>query len=198
MIPFVGDSRCLDKEVGLVYNPEELINLQLRIEVTDMEFMKDENLLAYPTHFHITSGAGVSKHPLVAFDQALIRAEIANYNLLRVSSILPIGCKREEKMSLCQGALLPTAYATISSCEAGCQLATAVAVGIPARDGDVGVIMEYSGQCSEEEARETVCSMVREAMKNHEIPMKEILVSSIAGVVPSGECLSLISAIALW
>lgn len=154
--------------------------------------------LAYPTHFHISSGAGHSKHALVAFDNALIQAKISNYNLLRVSSILPIKCRQEETISLPFGSLLPTAYATISSSEPHAQIAAAVAVGIPLHDSDIGVIMEYSAPCTAQEAEETVRSMVEEAMINHNIPFKTILSSSIDGTVPEGEHLSLISAIAMW
>ena len=110
------------------------------------------NQLAYPTHFHISSGAGRSKHAMVAFDNALIQAKISNYNLLRVSSILPINCKQEDNISIPFGSLLPTAYATISSSEPNAHIAAAVAVGIPIHDTDIGVIMEYSAHCTAQEA----------------------------------------------
>ena len=53
-------------------------------------------LSSYPKHFYIASGVGRDMYELVSFDNALINAGLSNYNLLRVSSILPTGCKQKE------------------------------------------------------------------------------------------------------
>ncbi len=150
----------------------------------------------YPQKYFITSGKGNSEYKLVAFDNALIEAGISNYNLVKVSSILPKRCQKQSSMDLEYGSPLLTAFATVSSDEPGKHLATAVAAGIPKNPDDIGVIMETSGELASE-TEERVKNMVIEAMNNHHIPLDHIECSSAEGVVKKG-WLSLVSAITLW
>lgn len=154
--------------------------------------------MKYPEKYVVSSGIGKSFYKLVSFDNALIDAGIANYNLLKVSSILPIGCVRVEKVDEKAGSGLMTAYSTISSNIKGQRISSAVAVGIPENDSDVGVIMEFSEYCSSKEAEETVVKMVIEAMKNHNITCKEVVSSATEAVVVDEEYVTVISALAMW
>ena len=147
-------------------------------------------------NYYITSGLGTSEYRLVAFDNALLSAGISNYNLVRVSSILPADCKRRQSVDVPFASPLYTAYATISSDKQGEHIATAIAVGIPKCSTDIGVIMEADGETAdntEEQAR----NMVIEAMRNHRIELDHIESSATEGVVKEGY-LSLISAISMW
>ena len=67
----------------------------------------------------IATGVGRDQRPLVAFDKALLNAGVGNYNLVKLSSILPakaVWCDtRILRKDVPDGSLLPTAYATISS-----------------------------------------------------------------------------------
>ena len=148
------------------------------------------------SNYYISSGSGTSRHELVAFDNALLDAGLSNYNLLKVSSILPAGCTQQSEVSLAFGSPLLTAFSTVSSNVPGTRLATAVAVGIPRDKSQIGVIMECKGE-SAEELEVKAKDMVAEAMRNHGIEIQEILVSSTSGIVEENY-LSLISAIALW
>ena len=144
--------------------------------------------MTYPTKYYITSGKGTSKHQLVAFDNALLDAGISNYNLLKVSSILPESCTQQDNVDVRKGSALLTAFATVSSDHPSER--------IPKDRNQIGVIMECKGITSaetEQRARE----MVTEAMENHGIELEEIKSSSIEGVVEEG-FLSLVSAIAMW
>ena len=154
----------------------------------------------YPTKYIITSGKGISQYQLVAFDNALLDAGISNYNLLKVSSILPANCAKVESINdLPQGSPLLTAFASISSNKIGEQIASAVAAGIPEDRSNIGVIMEYSAaNITSELAEKRVKEMVREAMKNHNISLDHIESSSVDGIVPSEGFLSIISAISFW
>ncbi len=105
---------------------------------------------------------------------------------------------RMEKVDKREGSVLLTAYGTISSDQPGERIASAVSVGIPRHPEDVGVIMEYSGVCSKEEAESKVREMAREAMINHGILCKEILSSSIEKIVQDNRYAAVISAIAFW
>ena len=88
--------------------------------------------------YFITSGSGTSSYKLVAFDNALLSAGISNYNLVRVSSILPARCERQQDVNLEKASPLHTAYAVVSSNIPGERIATAIAVGIPKNSDDMG------------------------------------------------------------
>lgn len=152
----------------------------------------------YPQNYHISSGKGNSTFELVSFDKALIDAGISNYNLLRVSSILPSGCKKCLTIDLKQGSPLLVAYGTISSNEAGRLISSAVGIGIPFNNSDIGIIMEYSGFTEANEAEETVKQMIIDSMNNHNVKLNQIELSSIEGIVPESGFLSVISSVALW
>lgn len=152
----------------------------------------------YPSSFFLSSGKGTSHHKLVSFDNALIDAGISNYNLLKVSSILPIGCLRARVIDLKLGSPLLTAYASISSSISGNMLSTAVAVGVPKSKSDIGLIMEYEHEgVTAKEAEDIAKAMVKESMANHAIDIEDILVTSMSGVVGTG-FLTVVSAIVMW
>ena len=153
-------------------------------------------MVRYPRNYYIASGLGCGQYNLTAFDNALIEAGISNYNIIKVSSILPEACKKEKDIALRYGSPLLAAFATESSNEIGKHLATAVAVGIPKNKADIGIIMEASGEFASE-TEDRARAMVIEAMDNHHIALDHIESSSIEGVVKNG-WLSLVSAIALW
>ena len=152
----------------------------------------------YPSKFIITSGTGVSMWRLVSFDNALLSAGISNYNLVKVSSILPSGCKEQGSIDLREGSLLAVAYSTISSDVPGDMIASAVAVGIPENEQNVGVIMEYVGHHDSKTAELYARMMVQEAMQNHEIPYKRILSSSAEAIVGDDGFSTVVSALAFW
>ena len=47
-----------------------------------------------PKKFFLTKGVGVDRHKLNSFELALRNAQIASYNIVRVSSILPPHCNQ--------------------------------------------------------------------------------------------------------
>ena len=155
-------------------------------------------MLSYPKKFKISSGAATAEQELVAFDKALIDAGISNYNLLRVSSILPIGCHLTDTLDKLEGSALLVAYGSISSDVPGETIASAVGVGVPKDKKRVGVIMEFAGVTEAKNADEIVRKMVSDAMKNHGIDCEEILSSSVEKTVIAGEYASVISSVVLW
>lgn len=133
----------------------------------------------------ISKGVGKSKNGLPSFDKALIEAGVGNYNLVRLSSILPA---RHEWYpvealpdNLEEGSLLPTAYSTITSDKVGETIVSAVAVGIPKDFRKVGVIMEYSDKnISEEEATAKLHGMIKEAFTIRGWELENIICTSIS------------------
>ncbi len=104
---------------------------------------------------------------LNAFDGALLKAGIGNTNLIKMSSIVPPKCRLIEPVKLPYGALVPVAYASLSSSLPGEHIAAAVAVAFPVNAELPGVIMEYSGK----EPLTIIENRVRE-MAEHALTMR--------------------------
>ncbi|MBE3583133.1 MAG: arginine decarboxylase, pyruvoyl-dependent [Limnochordaceae bacterium] len=151
-------------------------------------------MLATPTKFTLVAGSAEANSRLNAFDNALLAAGIGNLNLVRVSSILPPGATRVDTLNIAPGSLVPTAYGTITSDTPGELIAAAVGVGRQA-DG-YGVIMEFSGKCSREEAEATVAQMVRDAFARRGLELTELLVKGAEHRVERIGCA--FAAVALW
>jgi len=118
-------------------------------------------LLPTPKKYFITAASAEGDSKLTAFDNALLKARIGNLNLLRVSSILPPGCEYADDLEIPAGSLVPVAYGSIVSDVPGEVIGAAVGVGTSSND--FGVIMEYSGKCTAEEAKAMITKMVKEA-----------------------------------
>lgn len=134
-------------------------------------------MLPIPTRYTLVATAAEGKRELTAFDQALLKAGVGNVNLLRVSSILPPGAKFAPSFEIPPGSLVPIAYGSLVSEEAGALISAAVAVG-RGSDG-FGVIMEFVGYCGQEDAEVHVKEMVKEAFQHRGLELKEIRVAGI-------------------
>lgn len=127
------------------------------------------------------AGSASGETRLNAFDRALLASGCGNYNLLKVSSILPAGAVITGKIEIQEGSLLPVAYARQIAGPGewtGSPISAAVAVGVPRATDTVGVIMEYSGVCVESDAREQVTSMIYTAMADRGISEYDTIVQS--------------------
>jgi len=149
-------------------------------------------------HYTLCSGAGHASGQLNAFDRALNAAGICNYNLVKISSILPPNCQQEGKILLPKGLLLPTAMATIFSDIVGTRLSAAIAVAIPQDSNDVGVIMEHSAHSAKEETEEQARIYAREAMIDRHIKIKDVVSISSECHVELPEYYCVFASISLW
>lgn len=148
-------------------------------------------------NFKMVTGCGRGRTELNAFDNALQNAGVGNYNLIRVSSILPPFCKESNDLDVQQGSVLPIAYSTINSSHMGDEIVAVIGVGIPTDSTSVGVIMEYSAVNSPVDAERTVKQMVEDAMKNRNIQVADVLLKSCRNTVHDDhECV--FAAVALW
>jgi len=121
------------------------------------------DLFPKPKRFFLTCGRGEGSTPLNAFDAALLDAGIGDLNIVKVSSILPPGCK-EGVTRLDPGSIVPAAFAYIISEIPGEVISAAVAVAIPEDPEQPGLIMEYSARGHREEAEAIVRRMAEEGM----------------------------------
>ena len=110
-----------------------------------------------------TAGHAEGGTALNAFDNALLAAGIGNINLLKISSILPPEVPVVELPKIKLGALVPTAYAAITSETPGEIVAAAVGYAVPDDPAKNGVIMEFHGVASREDAEQQIRAMLDEA-----------------------------------
>ena len=140
------------------------------------------------------AGAADGSSRLNAFDNALLQAGIGNVNLVRVSSILPPGALHVPDLQIPPGTLTPTAYGSITSDVVEELISAAVGIGISA--DSFGVIMEYSGHCSRQDAENAVVQMVKDAFQMRQMEPIEILVKAVEHKVVDTGCA--FAAVALW
>jgi arginine decarboxylase len=149
-----------------------------------------------PTLYLLASGASEGYTPLNAFDGALLQAGIGNTNIVRMSSILPPRCQEVSTIDLPLGALVPAAYASITSDVPGEVISAGVAVAFPEDENLNGLIMEYSGRGKRHQIEEIVRNMAVEGMMLRGWEIKEL--KSIAmehEVTNTGAALA---AVVLW
>jgi len=145
----------------------------------------------------ITTGHGNSKFALNAFDNALLASGIADYNLVKLSSILPARCQRVNALDLPKGTFLHTAYATHTEERIGVVISAAVAIAIPKDRSLSGVIMKASGELEPDEANEMACSMARIAMDARGINEYDIENEAVSVKTTEGyNCV--IAAVSIW
>ncbi len=150
-----------------------------------------------PQYYTVVSGVGESEFPLSSFDNALIQAGIADYNLVKVSSILPVGCEFCETIPLGKGQILYAAYASITV-GYGQNGETAVAVAIPKSNEESGVIFEHSFIDQEGSAVRIVENMCIEGMNYRSRSIDRIISSSKQIIGKKDKYITSISAVVMW
>ncbi len=149
-----------------------------------------------PTKYFMVSGASEGFTPLNAFDGALLQAGIGNTNIVKMSSIVPPRCQLVSPVSLPPGALVPAAYASITSDEPGNIISAGVAIALPENEDLNGLIMEYSGKGDRQKIEEIVRNMAIEGMKLRGWKIKDI--QSIAIEYKVKKIGAAFAAVVLW
>jgi arginine decarboxylase len=155
-------------------------------------------IIKTPTKFFLVSGSSEGFSLLNAFDGALLASGVGDTNLVRMSSILPPGCRevKPAPVPLPQGALVPVAYASLYSDVPGEIISAAVAIGIPEDANRAGLIMEYSARAEERVVVEQVKKMAEKGMEVRNRPIKEIMsISATFKVVTIG---AVFAGVVLW
>jgi arginine decarboxylase len=150
-------------------------------------------VLPTPKKYFVTAACAEGTNKLNAFDNALLKAGIGNINLIRVSSILPPEAEYEPELKFPLGALVPTAYGSITSDIPGELIASAVGVAV---SETFGVIMEFGGKCSGNEAHEAVSRMLDEAFATRGLKILERKIAASEHRVEKVGCC--IAAVPMW
>ena len=129
--------------------------------------------------FSMVSGLGTNRYSEIeSFDLSLINAGIGDYNLVKLSSILPPRTQFRNEIELSKGEILYLAYAHKTIFSSGI-VSSAIAVGIPVNPMDVGVIMETSGLQEKDIIEDYAREMVIRAMKKRNIQIEKVMSTSI-------------------
>jgi arginine decarboxylase len=149
-----------------------------------------------PTQYFLVSGASDGYTPLNAFDGALLQAGIGNTNIVRMSSIVPPHCQLISPVALPPGAIVPAAYACITSDIPGEIISAGVAVALPEDENQNGLIMEYSAKGERLKIDEIVRNMAMEGMKLRRWKIKDL--KSIAIEYRIKKIGAALAAVVLW
>lgn len=109
-----------------------------------------------PKLVFLTKGVGKHRDRLHSFEMALREAHIEKYNLVKVSSILPPGCRiipKEEGISLLRPGEI--VHCVLSECytnEPGQRVVASIGIAMPLDDGQYGYFAEHHAQGEMEEA----------------------------------------------
>ncbi|MGO8914701.1 MAG: pyruvoyl-dependent arginine decarboxylase [Stellaceae bacterium] len=106
-------------------------------------------MFATPTSLFLTSGVGVHRHRLTAFEFALRDADIEQQNLVSVSSILPPGCELIARQvgieTLKPGEITFCVIARVETDEPGRRIHASIGLARPADPTMYGYISEHHG-----------------------------------------------------
>jgi arginine decarboxylase len=135
-----------------------------------------------------TAGHAEGGTSLNAFDNALLAAGIGNINLIKVSSVLPPDVPVIELPKIKPGALVPTAYAAMTSDVPGETVAAAVGYAVPDDPAKNGVIMEFHGYATRDEAERRIRAMLEEAFRVRGESIKEMGITATEHTVERIGC----------
>lgn len=152
--------------------------------------------LYVPNRYALVAGAGDAESGLNAFDRALQAATGGQFNLVKVTSILPPAAVAADHTQLPAGAIVFAAIGTETSHQSGLRIAASVAVGVPKDPNEAGVIMEGHFHCPATEAEERVRGMARTAMLDRGIEIDRI--ESVVADHSVEQIGSVVSMVLLW
>lgn len=102
-----------------------------------------------PTRVFLTRGVGKHREKLASFEMALRAAGIAHFNLVKVSSIFPPGCKVVSRnaglKALRPGQIVHVVMAETATNEPRRLMASSIGVAIPRNPDEFGYLSEFHG-----------------------------------------------------
>ncbi len=140
------------------------------------------------TKVAITAGTAEGGSSLNAFDNALLAAGIGNVNLIKVSSIVPPDVDIVDLPRIKPGALVPTAYAAMTSTTPGQTVTAAVGYALPADRTKAGVIMEFHDVTDRPTAEQAIRDMLEEAFRVRGEAIREMKIVAVDHRVERAGC----------
>ncbi len=123
--------------------------------------------------YFVAGGVGISSiTPLNAFDNALMDAGLANYNLVPVSSIIPKGATETEHVELEEG---NPVFLVMSVCQGSSDDELLAGISWFKEEGSMGLVMEnHMVNGDQKKLRAEMVSMLTEATAIRGIPLGKI------------------------
>ena len=149
--------------------------------------------------YFVTSGVGLSRvSHLNSFDRALRNAGISEYNLVPVSSILPVNAQEIPRRELEPGTIIFVVLARHDGYD-GELIAAGVGVGKVVRsDGKrYGLVAEAHGPYTRDEIERIVKERLEEMARIREVTMEEVKTETVSMVVPENTYGTVIAAVVL-
>lgn len=137
------------------------------------------------TQYFLIAGKGDAQWEEVALDQARVVAGLGEVRRLRLSSIVPPGCRRVSRLRLQPHSSVGVAYARMVCAEPDRQIASAVAVAHPTDRTRASLVMEYSGFMPAREAKEIVAQMARAGLLYRGLQVRRVESIAIEHIVGS-------------
>ena len=104
-----------------------------------------------PTKIFLTKGKGLHREKLTSFELALRDAGLAQFNLVRVSSIFPPNCrvitKRKGLTELAAGEIIHVVMSENASREPHRMMAASVGIAIPKEAAELRIENEMCARC---------------------------------------------------
>lgn len=142
-----------------------------------------------------TAGHAEGETKLTAFDNALVDAGIAHWNLVKVTSVAPpTALVVEDPLEIEPGAVVPAVVSSTESQEPGETISACIGIGRSATGH--GMIMEHAGPGTPEEMESIVRRMLRESLGRRGLVPQDVHVRSVSHTVERiGSC---VAAVVLW
>ncbi len=97
-----------------------------------------------PTKYAVKAGKGTSTNSILnAVDKAMLNASVGNFNLIKVSSMLPKGIEMTREVAGFHGEFMPAVISKATGSES--ELVAGIAWGVK-RDGYGGYVVEHSSK----------------------------------------------------
>lgn len=149
-----------------------------------------------PSKIYIAVGSAEGNTTLNAFDGALVSAGIGQYNLVKVTSVVPPNVEAAAELEPPPGSVVHTAFGAIHSVTPDEIISAAAAVALPKDRSKYGMIMEYSARGHKEEIEEIARAMARESMQLRRFDIGEMKSLAIEHRVVRIGCV--IAAVLMW
>ncbi|OWZ82705.1 pyruvoyl-dependent arginine decarboxylase [Natranaerobius trueperi] len=146
--------------------------------------------------FCLVADSGEGDNLSSAFDKALLNAKVGNYNLIKITSIIPPKAIQTNKITLPVGSTLTIAYDSFTSKKQGEVISSVVAIGIPKNKKNQGIIVKTSGFQEKDTLVEQLKKELVESFNNRSLELEQILTKGIEHTVIN--CGSVFSGVALF
>ena len=133
------------------------------------------------TRFALVKGVGIDYSSIGSFDSSLLSAGVSEYNLVKVSSILPANMIFEKNIDIDAGDVVFIAYAT-KTVKSSSQVAAAIAIALPKDKSQIGVIMEVTNDSDENKAIEEAIHLAKNAMNKRGFEVERVLSCGISAI----------------